>query len=97
MQCFVFLFCADVDKFFKLCDPGECARSLRAPPPGWGFVAEELSVVLLLGCGCFGGRLEVKFGEKFPFLYLICPRSLHMPGIRIIVGLVAFINAVLEL
>ncbi|GJM92343.1 hypothetical protein PR202_ga08809 [Eleusine coracana subsp. coracana] len=32
----------DVDKFFKLCDPGECARSVRLPLLGWGLVAQEI-------------------------------------------------------
>lgn len=85
-----------MDKFFKLCDPGECPRSPRVGPSGWGFLAEELSAVLLPGCGCFGGRLEAKFGEIFPFLCLAYPLSFYVPGIRIIGGLVAFINDVMD-
>lgn len=36
-------------------------------PPGRGLVAQEASVVLLLGFRCFGGRLEAKFGEFSAF------------------------------
>ncbi|AQK99060.1 PHD finger protein ALFIN-LIKE 6 isoform 2 [Zea mays] len=43
----------DVERFFKLCDPGECARSLWFLAPGCGVIAEEASVVFLLGLRCF--------------------------------------------
>lgn len=49
-------------------------------------------MVLLLGFRCFGGRLEAKFGEFSSF-----PHSLDMLRIRIIGGLIAFVNAVLVL
>jgi hypothetical protein len=86
-----------VDKFFKLGDPSECARSLRVPLPGWGSVAEELCVGSLLGCGCFGGRLEAKFGENSPFSVLSILRLSTLLGFRIIGGLVAFITVVREI
>jgi hypothetical protein len=78
----------DVERFFKLCDPGECARSLWFLAPGCGVIAEEASVVFLLGLRCFGGGLDHwKLNlEKFPFSLSPLP-SLDMLWIRLLVAL----------